>query len=106
MSRRKKARLPKAVMVAMAAHARASKAIVSTNAGDPAPTPLIKRYLNKRQVMERVGRGYPTLWQWMRQNRFPRAFMVEGKLAWLEHEISDWMDRQPRVRLKGDGEAA
>jgi predicted DNA-binding transcriptional regulator AlpA len=42
----------------------------------------------------------------MRQKRFPRAFMVEGQLAWFEHEIIAWMDRQPRARLKGDDEAA
>ena len=44
----------------MAAHMRTNRAITPV-IDDPAPTPLIKKYLNKRQVMERVGRAYPTI---------------------------------------------
>jgi predicted DNA-binding transcriptional regulator AlpA len=38
----------------------------------------------------------------MREGTFPQAFMVGGKLVWLEHEIENWIEAQPRAALKGD----
>jgi predicted DNA-binding transcriptional regulator AlpA len=61
------------------------------------------RYLNKHQTLERIGGWtYPTLWSWMRAGKFPRAFMIGGRLFWLESEINDWMNAQSRAALKGD----
>jgi predicted DNA-binding transcriptional regulator AlpA len=65
----------------------------------PRPPP---KFLSKRQVLDRIPLTYPTIWQLMRRDRFPRSFLVAGRVVWLEHEIIDWMKRQPRQVLKGD----
>jgi hypothetical protein len=43
--------------------------------------PPIKRFLTKREVMERVGFSYPAIWGWMRENKFPRGLDGRGALA-------------------------
>jgi predicted DNA-binding transcriptional regulator AlpA len=63
------------------------------------------KYLTKSEVLERVGFSYPAVWGWMNEGKFPRAFMVAGRLRWWEHEIFEWMSRQSRQRLKSDAEA-
>ena len=62
------------------------------------------RYLPKTTICERTGKSYPTIWKWMREDRFPRSFMVGGRAMWLESEFVAWMESQPRTRLKGDDE--
>ncbi len=37
------------------------------------------RLISKLQVLDRVGVSYPTLWQWMRQGKFPRSRELGGK---------------------------
>jgi prophage regulatory protein len=87
---------------ALAAHARRAKR-VSAAANlvvqqGQSSAPLIKRYLNKKEVLHRIGDfTYPTVWRWMREGTFPQAFMVGGKLVWLEHEINAWIDAQSRA---------
>jgi predicted DNA-binding transcriptional regulator AlpA len=63
------------------------------------------RLLSKAEVVERVGRTFPTIWLWMQQSKFPRARDLGGRPAWLEHEINDWIERLPLRRLKGDDNA-
>ena len=58
--------------------------------------------LSKREVLERVGLTYVTLWKWMQQGKFPRSREVGGKIAWLEGEIDTWIEDLPVKRLKGD----
>jgi prophage regulatory protein len=60
------------------------------------------RLLSRREVMERVGVSYPTLWSWMRENKFPRSREIGGKVAWLESEVDKWITDLPVVQLKGD----
>jgi predicted DNA-binding transcriptional regulator AlpA len=63
-----------------------------------ARAPPIKQYIDKKEVLRRIGGfAYPTVWKWMRAGTFPQAFMVGGKLVWLEHEITNWIDAQPRA---------
>jgi predicted DNA-binding transcriptional regulator AlpA len=61
------------------------------------------KYLNKRDTLERIGGWtYQTVWQWMRAGKFPRSFLIGGRVFWLESEVLDWMETQLRQRLKGD----
>ena len=61
------------------------------------------RLLSRREVMDITGVSYPTLWAWMRAGRFPRARAIGAlKVAWLESEISAWINDLPTKRLKGD----
>jgi predicted DNA-binding transcriptional regulator AlpA len=59
--------------------------------------------LDKREVMRRVRRTYPTIWRWMQVGKFPRARDVHGRPGWLESEIESWVAALPVRRLKGDG---
>ena len=58
--------------------------------------------LSRREVMDRVGLSYPTIWAWMQKGRFPRSRDVGGKVAWIEAEVDQWIADLPVRRLKGD----
>jgi predicted DNA-binding transcriptional regulator AlpA len=61
------------------------------------------RLLDKKQVIERVGVSFPTIWKWMRAGTFPRARVVgDLKSVWYEHEIEAWIAALPMRRLKDD----
>jgi prophage regulatory protein len=60
------------------------------------------RFISKTEVLDRVGASYPSIWQWMRDGRFPRSRELGGKVAWLESEIEAWIVNRPVRRLKGD----
>jgi predicted DNA-binding transcriptional regulator AlpA len=66
-----------------------------------------EQLLTKPQVMAITGLSFPTLWQWMRDGRFPRARSVGGtgksaKSVWLRSEIDRWLAELPIRPLKGD----
>ena len=66
-----------------------------------------ERLVRKREVLERVGVTFPTLWVWMRRGEFPRARELgAGKLCWLESELTEWMKNRPTRTYKGDEVAA
>jgi prophage regulatory protein len=61
------------------------------------------RLLSRREVLERVGATYPSVWKWMRDGKFPRAReLTNGRIAWLESEIEEWIANLPIRKLKGD----
>jgi len=60
------------------------------------------KLLFKPEVLDRVGRTFPTLWRMMREGKFPRARDVGGQPAWLESEIEDWITALPVRPYKGD----
>jgi predicted DNA-binding transcriptional regulator AlpA len=62
------------------------------------------RLLSKGDVLDKVGVTYPTIWKLMRQGTFPRSVVVGGKVAWLEHEVDEFIAKLPRRRLKGHGD--
>jgi prophage regulatory protein len=59
------------------------------------------RLLSKDDVLDKVGVSYPTIWKLMREGTFPRSVVVGGKVAWLEHEVDEFIAKLPRRRLKG-----
>jgi predicted DNA-binding transcriptional regulator AlpA len=60
------------------------------------------RFVFKGEVEKRVGKTYPTIWQWMIDGVFPPSFAVGANTAWYESHIDHWMESRPRRRLKGD----
>jgi predicted DNA-binding transcriptional regulator AlpA len=64
------------------------------------------RLLLKSEVCAITGFSFPTIWQWMREGRFPRSRMIgnggSSKSVWLSTEIEQWMAALPVRRLKGD----
>jgi prophage regulatory protein len=61
------------------------------------------RLIGKPEVLDRVGASYPTIWQMMRDGKFPRSRSLGGKAMWVEAEIEAWILARPVRRLKGDG---
>jgi prophage regulatory protein len=63
----------------------------------PFETPLVTaedgppRLMSKAEVCALVGVSYPTLWQMMREGRFPRSRIVGGKSMWISTELTAWM---------------
>jgi predicted DNA-binding transcriptional regulator AlpA len=70
------------------------------------PPPL--RLLSRKEVCERLGGiSYPTIWEWMRNGRFPKARVLNGgKLGWIESEVEAWILAQPLQELKPADEDA
>ena len=73
------------------------------------PPPRGTRYLNKAEVLDRVGVTYPTLWRWMREKHFPRSRnlgnpnnLKNTRVGWLESEVETWLNARPVQTLKGD----
>jgi predicted DNA-binding transcriptional regulator AlpA len=60
------------------------------------------RLLDKAEVLAITGVSFPTLWLWMRANKFPRSRVAGGKSKWLSTEIDEWLHALPLRRLKGD----
>jgi prophage regulatory protein len=58
--------------------------------------------ISKTEVLKRVGVSYPTVWQWMRDKKFPRSRELGGKVCWIESEIEHWIANRPVAPLKGD----
>jgi predicted DNA-binding transcriptional regulator AlpA len=59
------------------------------------------RLLSRGEVVDKIGLTYPTIWKLMREGSFPRAVVIGGKNAWLEHEVDEFIANLPRRRLKG-----
>ncbi len=76
------------------------KARALKDAGVPAV-----RLLDKAAVMAIANASFPTLWQWMREGKFPRARTVGGRSMWLSTEIDAWLAGLPVRPLKGDAAA-
>jgi len=65
-------------------------------------TPGIVRLLDKHEVCAIAGATYPTIWEWMRKDKFPRSRIVGGKSMWVSTEIEGWLAALPVRPLKGD----
>jgi predicted DNA-binding transcriptional regulator AlpA len=59
------------------------------------------RLLSKGDVLDKVGLSYVSVWKLMREGAFPRSVVVGAKVAWLEHEVDEYIAKLPRRRLKG-----
>jgi predicted DNA-binding transcriptional regulator AlpA len=79
------------------AMARANAAAVAAMPAHetPAFVPQLDRLLNKKQVLERVGVSYVSIWKWMRDGKFPQSRLVGRQIFWLESEIAAWIANRP-----------
>jgi predicted DNA-binding transcriptional regulator AlpA len=65
-----------------------------------APPPV--RLIFKRELLQRIGLSFPTIWKMMKQGRFPRARIIGGKSAWIESEVDDFIAALPLRQYKDD----
>jgi predicted DNA-binding transcriptional regulator AlpA len=80
------------------ASAASTPARVSSNTASQ-PPPLV-RWVFKPEVLEITGLSYVTLWQMMREDRFPQSYDIGGKVAWRETDIAEWNATRPVRKLK------
>lgn len=76
--------------------------VAATNAKRRAPP--AQRLLFRADILAMTGFSYATLWNWMRDGKFPRS-RVAGKgykTVWLASEVEEWMAGLPTRPLKGD----
>jgi predicted DNA-binding transcriptional regulator AlpA len=64
--------------------------------------PTSVRLMSKAEVLAVIGVTYPTIWLWMREQRFPRSRVVGGRVKWRSDEIEKWLVELPVRALKGD----
>ena len=69
-------------------------------------SPPSVRLMTKAEVLAVASVSYPTIWQWMRDGKFPRSRIVGGQSMWVSSEVSAWLEGLPIRPLKGDPEAA
>jgi predicted DNA-binding transcriptional regulator AlpA len=81
----------KAMTRANAAAVAAMRAHEMPSASMPSPD----RLLNKKQVLERVGVSYVTVWKWMGDGKFPQSRLVGRQIFWFESEIAAWIANRP-----------
>jgi prophage regulatory protein len=56
--------------------------------------------LTRQEIMATTGLSYPTIWQRMREGKFPRAREVGGRAMWLASEVDAWVAALPLSTLK------
>ena len=67
------------------------------------PPPHRVKLINTQTVCELVNLTYPTIWKMMQEGKFPRAReLMDGRIAWIESEVQQWIEKLPIRRFKGD----
>ena len=56
--------------------------------------------IDKNEILAITGVSFPTIWVWMRENKFPHARVVVGKSKWHAADIADWLKGLPVRPLK------
>jgi len=79
-----------------------TKLFESTPLSPATPQAVEVRLLSKAEVLERVGVTFPTIWKWQQEGKFPRSRELGGKVAWFEHEVTEWILARPVSCLKCD----
>ena len=63
---------------------------------------MADKLLRRPEVEARTGLGRSTIYDWMRQGKFPRPVKLGTRLvAWRQSDIDAWLDAQ-----SSEGEAA
>jgi predicted DNA-binding transcriptional regulator AlpA len=60
------------------------------------------RFISKSEMLNRVCLSYTTVWALMCAGEFPRSRVLGCRVAWIEHEVEQWILARPLRRLKGD----
>lgn len=58
--------------------------------------PDSKRYIDKRQLLQKLAMSYPSIWARMRKGVFPRPYVDGGKNYWLESEVDQYLSSLPK----------
>jgi prophage regulatory protein len=81
-------------------------ALKAESAEPPHPKPEVEttapldRLLTKREVCRVAHTSFPTLWQWMRQGKFPPPKVVGGRSMWRASSVESWLNNLPVRKYK------
>ncbi|HCG8031791.1 TPA: AlpA family phage regulatory protein [Vibrio parahaemolyticus] len=51
------------------------------------------------EILKAIGVSRATIYRWMAAGPFPSSIDVsEGRVAWYEHEIKEWIESRPRTQ--------
>ncbi|HCG5913275.1 AlpA family phage regulatory protein [Vibrio parahaemolyticus] len=51
------------------------------------------------EILKAIGVSRATIYRWMAAGTFPSSIDVsEGRVAWYEHEIKEWIESRPRTQ--------
>ncbi|EHW0695247.1 AlpA family phage regulatory protein [Vibrio vulnificus] len=51
------------------------------------------------EILKAIGVSRATIYRWMDAGTFPSSIDVsEGRVAWYEHEIKEWIESRPRTQ--------
>jgi predicted DNA-binding transcriptional regulator AlpA len=50
-----------------------------------------KRYINRHELLRKVGFSYPSIWKRMKAGTFPAPFIDGGKNLWDEAEVDEYV---------------
>jgi predicted DNA-binding transcriptional regulator AlpA len=65
------------------------------NRPPPSQTPP-ERLIPKKEMLSRVGGlSYPTIFEWIRQGKFPPGRDCGGRVCWIESEVTAWIVNRP-----------
>jgi len=65
------------------------------------------KFLRIKQVMQATGLSRMTIYRLELADKFPkRRQLRENSVAWLESDISEWIDSRPVARLRAAAETA
>ncbi|WP_026610681.1 helix-turn-helix transcriptional regulator [Methylocaldum szegediense] len=53
---------------------------------------MIDKLLTQKEIMKTFKVSRTTLWKWQRQNLFPKAKKIGGRLYWSEAKIKNFME--------------
>ena len=53
------------------------------------------RYIRFKELRQRVPLGRTTIWNMIREGRFPRSRRIgKAAMAWLDTEVDEWIRKQ------------
>jgi predicted DNA-binding transcriptional regulator AlpA len=62
----------------------------------PESTTTPKRYINKRELLRKLGLSYPSIWKRMAKGEFPAPIVIGIKNFWIEEEVDRYVASHPR----------
>jgi predicted DNA-binding transcriptional regulator AlpA len=62
-----------------------------------------KRLVYKEEVLYAIGCSSTTLWRWIKADKFPKGFLVGGRRAWRESDLTAWLNHQEMIAALEDG---
>ena len=60
------------------------------------PLPRPRRYIDKRQLLEKVPLSYVSIWKRMKSGEFPAPYVHGNKNNWDEDEVDSYLASRPR----------